>query len=143
MLSLAVGTLLCSGNLCGQDSNFPSACLSYEPTVVKIAGTLTRKTFPGPPNYESVRRGDRAETYWFVELHAPVCVTEDKADPDLNPSQDRVGKIQLVLDPDAYKTYKGLVDGEVVATGSLFGAHTGHHHTPVLLTTKFIEATHH
>ena len=107
MFSLAVGTLLCSGNLCAQHSNFPSACLSDEPTVVKIAGTLTRKSFPGPPNYESVRKGDRAETYWFVELHSPVCVTEDKADPDLNPSQDRVGKIQLVLDPDAYETYRG------------------------------------
>ena len=140
MLRLVVGALLCSGSLClGQNPSSP-ACLSYEPAVVKVTGTLTRKTFPGPPNYESVRMGDRAETYWFVELRSPVCVLEDKADPDLNPSQDQVREIQLVLESAMYKTYSGLIGRHVVTQGTLFGAHTGHHHTPVLLTVKSIES---
>ena len=106
---------------------------------MKISGILTCKTFAGPPNYESVRKGDQAEKYWLIELHSPVCVFEDKIDPDLNPSQDRVREIQLVLAPEEYQTYKGMVSKEVIAKGTLFGAHTGHHHTPVLLTVKSIE----
>jgi hypothetical protein len=115
-------------------------CLSYEPAVVKIAGTLGRKTVPGPPNYESVRNGDRPETYWFVQLSRPVCVGEDEKEPDLNPAKNDVGSIQLVLAPDAYAAYKELVGKRVVASGTLFGAITGHHHTPVLLTVRTLSA---
>ena len=140
MLRLVVGALLCSGCLCpGQNTSSP-ACLSYQPAVVKITGTLTRKTFPGPPNYESVRKGNRAEMYWLVELRSPACVLEDKVSPDLNPSQDQIREVQLVLESAMYKTYSGLIGRRVVAQGTLFGAHTGHHHTPVLLTVKSIEA---
>jgi hypothetical protein len=143
MLSLVVGMFLCFGYLCVAQGTSTSTCLSYAPEVVMVVGTLTPKTFPGPPNYESIRNGDRAETDWLVELHSPVCVTEDKADPDLNPSQDRVIEMQLVLDPAAYKTYKRLIGRDVIVSGTLFGAHTGHHHTPVLVTVKSIEIAHH
>ncbi len=34
-------------------------CLSYEPTEVRLTGTISRKTFPGPPNYQSIRKGDK------------------------------------------------------------------------------------
>jgi hypothetical protein len=115
-------------------------CLSYEPAVVKIAGSLERKTVPGPPNYESVRNGDRPETYWFVKLSRPVCVGEDEKEPDLNPAKKGVGSIQLVLSPDAYAAYKELVGKRVVVSGTLFGAVTGHHHTPVLLTVRTLSA---
>jgi hypothetical protein len=118
-------------------------CLSYEPAVVKIEGTLGRKTAPGPPNYESVRNGDRPETYWFVELSQPVCVDEDKTEPDLNPAKKDVGRIQLLLGQTAYAAYKGIMGGKVVAGGTLFGAITGHHHTPVLLTVRGISALNH
>jgi len=107
--------------------------------MVKVSGTLIQKTFPGPPNYESVRKGDKAEVDWLVELRSPVCVTEDKADPDLNPSQDRIHELQLVLSPEAFKDYRNLMGRDVVAQGTLFGAHTGHHHTPVLLTVSSIK----
>jgi hypothetical protein len=115
-------------------------CLLYEPAVVKIAGSLERKTVPGPPNYKSVRNGDRPETYWFVKLSRPVCVREDEKEPDLNPAQKRVGSIQLDLSPEAYAAYKELVGKGVVVSGTLFGAVTGHHHTPVLMTVRTLSA---
>ena len=37
---------------------------------------------------------------------------------------------------DSYKEYIDLVGKQVTATGTLFGEHTGHHHTPVLLTVR-------
>jgi len=43
-----------------------------------------------------------------------------------------VSDLQLVTE----KYDKALVGRKVVATGTLFRAHTGHHHTKVLLTVN-------
>jgi hypothetical protein len=67
-------------------------------------------------------------------------VAEDEKEPDLNPAKKGVGRIQLVLSPDAYAAYKELVGKRVVVSGTLFGAITGHHHTPVLLTVLTLSA---
>jgi hypothetical protein len=113
-----------------------TACLLYEPSVVTLKGTLIRKTFPGPPNYESVRKGDRPETYWLVELADPVCVDKDPKDPDLGPAHNDIRIVQLVVEPKLYKSHASLIGRHVVATGTLFGAISGHHHTPVLLSVR-------
>jgi hypothetical protein len=34
------------------------ACVSYEPEAVKLSGVIKEHTFAGPPNYESVAKGD-------------------------------------------------------------------------------------
>jgi len=81
--------------------------------------------------------------YWFVELRSPACVLADKLKPALNISQDHVREIQLVLETAMYKTYSLLIGRQVVVQGTLFGAHTGHHHTPVLLNVKSIESADH
>lgn len=120
-----------------------SGCKSYEPASVALHGKVVRKTFAGPPNYSNISNGDEAEVYWLLELDTAICVDEDKAQPDLNPRQKNVKAVQLVfLNGDAYKEYQSLVGKRVVATGSLFGAHTAHHHTDVLLTVKNLEPPH-
>jgi len=113
-----------------------SQCLSYDPAVVTLSGTLVRKTFPGPPNYECIKKSDKPETSWFLELPASICVNEDQAQPDLNPRQSGIHEIQLVLEPKQYQQCKGMVGSRVVAIGTLFGEHTAHHHTPVLLIVR-------
>jgi hypothetical protein len=117
------------------------ACLPYEPAVVTVRGTLERKTFPGPPNYESARKGDKPETYWILELPQAVCVAEDSREPDLDPARANISRIQLVLTPEMYAAYKALVGRKVMASGTLFGAISGHHHTPVLLTVRIVSAS--
>ncbi len=76
-----------------------ASCLSYEPTLVTLRGTLVRKTFAGPPNHDSMRKGDRAETYSFVHLPTSVCVDEDKQNPDLNPVRNGAREVKLVDSP--------------------------------------------
>jgi hypothetical protein len=34
-----------------------SRCLSYEPAEVTLMGTLTSRSLPGPPNYQSIANG--------------------------------------------------------------------------------------
>ena len=136
--TIAVIFLISMNSLVGQSTPEPQ-CLSYEPAVVTLSGTLVRKTFPGPPNYESVKKGDRPETGWFLNLPESVCVNESKTEPDLNPKQSGIHEIQLVLQPEQYQQHKGMVGRKVLATGTLFGEHTGHHHTPVLLRVRKLE----
>ena len=120
----------------------PAGCRSYEPAVVTLHGSLIRKTFPGPPNYSDIHKGDRAETYFLLNLDSPICLDMDKSDPDLRPSQKNVRTVQLVLEEGTYERFKPLLGKKVVASGSLFAAHTGHHHTPVLLTVANLEQAH-
>lgn len=111
-------------------------CLSYDTDSVRLTGTISRKTFPGPPNYESIRKGDKPETYWILHLAKPVC-TKASADND---AESNVTDIQLILPPKAYARFKKFVDKKdgLVVIGKLMHAITGHHHTPVLMEVKAI-----
>ena len=66
----------------------------------------------------------------------------DASEPRLNPSQKDVRKVQLVLDQESHDNFEGLLGKRIVATGSMFGGHSGHHHTHVLLTVKSLELSH-
>jgi hypothetical protein len=120
-----------------------SNCLSCEPSAVKLTGTLVRKTFPGPPNYASVQHGDKLEIYWLLNLAKPICVDEDTAEPGLNPAHKGIRTMQLVIPAEFYKKYKSLVGHEVVVTGTLFGEHTAHHKTPVLVMVNSLAIVDH
>jgi len=119
-----------------------AGCRSYEPATVGLHGKLVRETFAGPPNYDDIRKGDKAETVWLVTLDSPICINQDEAEPDRNPSQKNVRKVELVLNKEDGERAKALLGKRVVATGSLFGAHTGHHHTPILLTVTYLDLPH-
>jgi len=143
MISLAQIVMVLLVSLPGTRSQLePAGCRSYEPAVVTLHGSLIRKTFPGPPNYSDIHKGDRAETYFLLNLDSPICLDMDKSAPDLRPSQKNVRTVQLILEEGTYERFKPLLGKEVVARGSLFAAHTGHHHTPVLLTVSNLEQAH-
>jgi len=109
-------------------------CLSYEPVGVKLTGIIISKTYPGPPEYESIRKGDEPETYWLLALPRPACVDQPDPTDDVNVAQRGIRRIQLVFhDEKDYRTYQPLLGRRVIATGTLYGAITIHHKTPVLL----------
>jgi hypothetical protein len=116
-------------------------CLQFEPAVTSIVGKLSRRTLPGPPNYESVKAGDAPETYWFVTPARPLCVRGTPAD-DLNRADvANVATVQLILLHDEYKTHARMIGRSVKVTGTLSTAITGHHHTPVVLEVVKMEAS--
>lgn len=113
-----------------------STCLSYEPSLVRLTGKLIRKTFPGPPNYEDIHRGDKPEVYWLLSLSKLVCVDQDNEQPDLNPAHKNIRELQLVIPAEFYTRFHSLIGQRVSVSGTLFGGHTARHHTPVLVTVK-------
>lgn len=94
-----------------------------------LTGRLVRRTFPGPPNFESVRRGDRPETYWLLRLDRPICVQADADRDVVRP----IREVQLLLGAEDFVRDRRLVGHRVIARGAFMDAISGHHHTDVLL----------
>lgn len=113
-------------------------CLSYEPAKVNITGMIVRKIFPGPPEYSSIEEGDMPEQFWVLKPTKPICVNGDPSDIVNSEAEKNVTGLHLVLDARQYAKYKGYVSKQVVVSGTLFHAHTGHHRTRVLLEVSEI-----
>ena len=117
-------------------SSAAAQCLQYEPKAITLAGVLRRETHAGPPNYESIRRGDKPETIWVLRLTKSICVA---GTDDINVKEENQTELQLVLAPDQFRKYQRLIGQRVVVNGTLFHAHTGHHHKTLLITVSEIK----
>jgi len=104
-------------------------CLKPAPEIVVLSGKLVRRTYPGPPNYADIKKGDEPETGFYLLLNEPVCYVGD----ELSDPKQNVSLIQLVLDQKGYDELSPYLGKIIKLKGSLFGSHTGHHHTPILL----------
>lgn len=109
-------------------------CVSYGGEIT-LTGKLSRRTFPEQPNYESIEKGDAAATYFFVSPLQPICVAEGRNSEGLEPPEPTVEEIQLVFlaAKRSYRQLRRYLGKDVVCLGSIYHAHTGHHHSPVLL----------
>lgn len=116
-------------------------CVTYHyDEAINISGRIIKKTFAGPPNYESIKNGDRPETYLVLKLDQPICLGKTPGD-DLNEAAENINLLQLLIADDAqHKAASKLVGQTVVVSGSFFSAQSGHHHTPVLLELTQIRA---
>jgi hypothetical protein len=102
----------------------------------RFEGVLTRGIFPGPPNYENVHKGDKPEPAYILRLRKPICVMGG-AFVDSSKPIDRIQVFPADADTDGQsrsKDLRRLVGRSVTVEGrEPFGAHTGHHHAPLLL----------
>ena len=113
-------------------------CLKYDTTVVLLTGTLRSRMFAGPPNYESIKRGDRKETALILVLATRIC-TSSRETKGGDVSESKVRDVQLVvMKPAHWKTIQRRMGKRVAVTGKLFHANTGHHRTKVLLDVASI-----
>jgi hypothetical protein len=109
---------------------------------LSFEGTLNYRIYPGPPNYEDVRKGDTPEPTYILKLEEPICATGDEF-VDQNVKFDRIqifpesGKAGQAL----WRDLRGLIGQRVVVTGTgAFGSHTGHHHAPLMLPIASVSA---
>jgi hypothetical protein len=120
-----------------------AACIDVKQTDrLSFQGTLSHQIFRGPPNFEDVRKGDAREAAYILALDAPACAVGD----DFLNASESFDRIQLLPndarpDPALSRTLRRLVGKRVSVQGaSAFGAHTGHHHAPLLVSVKNITA---
>ncbi len=105
----------------------------FEPKAVDLEGTIVTLKFPGPPNYESIKNGDRDETGPYLILNNPIDIKlSSNVQIGNNEPTTNVKLIQLIVlnDSDWGKIKEG---NQVHITGTLSNALTGHHHARVLL----------
>lgn len=107
--------------------------LHYEPDIIDLSGTIKIMTFPGPPNYESMKEGDLPEGGACLWLDQAVDVnSSDKVKDEINEPENNIKLIQLVIYD--HKDWVKIKDGaHVRIIGTLFRGQTAHHHTRVLL----------
>ena len=116
------------------DDKTRGGCVAYELDTVQVDGVLERRTYPGPPNYESVSRGDAREVGYYMRLTDGLCVTRNL--DATNVPTAGVRRVQLIVDAEQAKRLRRLVGRRVTMRGSLTHASTGHHHAELLLTLQ-------
>lgn len=121
--------------------------LEYEPRIVTLTGKIVSKIFPGPPNYEDFKKGDKPERVFLLILDSPISVRAKPSNPTLYPTERNVREVQLWgYHPQTYKQLLQMVGKRVVVTGRLSHSTTGHHRTRILMEminvrTNFKKAT--
>jgi len=114
-------------------------CFEYGPPVT-FTGKLLSKIAPGPPNYESIRKGDQKETVILLTLAQPFCTTgNDPAGVDVPEKGLRDLQLAITKDED-WPAIRRLKGKRVTVSGTLFHAHTGHHRTRVLMSVTQVRA---
>src|SRR5260221_11968066 len=112
-----------------------ASCIDLKQTdTLSFEGTLNYRIFPGPPNYEDVRKGDTPEPTYILKLEEPICATGNEF-VDQNVKFDRIqifpesGKAGQAL----WRDPRGLIwqRGGVAGAGGIRGD-TGPHHAPLI-----------
>ena len=111
--------------------------LSYEPEVVELDGQLVVQSKYGPPNFGEQPKTDQKVSVPVLLLRDRVSVLGDDGDGHNSKTVHGVRQVQLAFDSNT--SHKTLIGKQVVVTGSLFHAHTGHHYTDVVLIVQSIE----
>jgi hypothetical protein len=107
-----------------------SQCMSYSNTVT-LNGTLSRKMFPGPPNYQSIAGGDREEYFFFLTLASPICVSPGQDSMERGVSRAKI--LQLIFVGGGIPSRRGQPGNDVTCTGKIWPRETAHHHSRILL----------
>jgi hypothetical protein len=122
-----------------QTSEPDEKCFNYEPEKVLLEGQLYKKSFPGPPNYTDVKKGDEEEVYWLLKTTVPFCVNENER--IWGEKHTNLSDVQLIIGSETgfYKTKRSLLNKKVIVTGSLIPQITGHHKTEVLIDVHSLD----
>lgn len=130
MKSLARFAALCLLALCAASALASNPFYKADDTtVVELSGTFGVDV--------GLDANDVEEHYYYVKLDQPIDV-DDVTDPDPEyvRHETNITKIQLALDGDerfSSKAYKGK---RVTIKGALYGSHSAHHHTRILMSLK-------
>jgi len=110
-------------------------CIEYG--AVSLTGRLVRQTYAGPPDFESMTRGDQPQVIWILALDRGVCAVDGGARYPREPYQK---EIQLVLPAELASKYRALLGERVTATGQLI--HGGARYDKrLVLTTNDVRKT--
>ena len=137
MVALArVLAVLAAGTPAGSGAS--DSCYHYTPAAVALTGRLAQRTMPGPPNYESIARGDRPEVVMFLILDTPICTIGDYKDSPNSDAFPRQDTLQVRSTPATAPQLRRLIGSRVTIEGTLAEWALGRDRTPVLVDASAV-----
>jgi len=115
-----------------QEKSIPKSCVPDSAVQGSFAGQLERRTYPGPPKYESVTSGDTSETGYYLKLDGWACRPAPGDTVGVYSHAD-IEWIQVLLTEPDYARLRSYLGKHVRVTGALVPAESGHHHTLLIL----------
>ena len=121
---------------------FADSCYHYRPASVSLTGRLIQRRLPGPPNYESIARGDRPQVVDFLILDAPICTIPDYKDSPNTDAFQGQDTIQVRRAESTWRDVRRLTGSRVVVTGTLSEWALGPDRTPVVIDPTEVRPIH-
>jgi hypothetical protein len=107
--------------------------------VVSLTGRLIERTLPGPPHYDSFRRGDRPELVDLLVLDTPLCTIADYKDSPNTDSFNGQDTVQVRKRDATWRKIRRLIGQRVTVTGTLVEWALGPDRTPVVLDPTVVQ----
>lgn len=117
------------------------SCYHYTPAVVALTGRLIQRTFPGPPNYQSIARGDRPQLVDLLILDAPICTIGDYKDSPNTDAFQGQDTIQVRRAAATWNDVRRLTGQRVTVVGTLSEWALGPDRTPVVVDPTSVRPT--
>jgi len=141
--TLLIMNVWSEANVVGQ-SNFDQVhqqqqWFAYETEVVTLEGRLKVRMKYGAPNFGENPKTDEREYVPVLVLSRSINVRAKKDDVINGTTVRHARVVQLVLETGLLLSSKAFVGETVFVTGTLFHAHTGHHHYEVLMSVQQIK----
>jgi len=118
------------------------SCYHYRPASVSLTGRLIQRRLPGPPNYESIARGDRPQVVDLLILDAPICTIPDYKDSPNTDAFQGQDTIQVRRAESTWRDVRRLTGSRVVVTGTLSEWALGPDRTPVVIDPTEVRPIH-
>lgn len=109
-------------------------CLDYGPVL--LSGRLVRQTYAGPPDYESITKGDAPQVIWVLQLERTVCVIDSAG---REPKEHAAEEIQIVLPADQYERYRNLLGAKITVNGTLIRGGARHDKRLVIAASEITQ----
>ena len=113
-------------------------CWNESKTCV-ITGTLETQVYPGPPEYDDIKKGDAKEEGLYVKLDLPITIHFKDWDKKDAPAAKSISFMQIAGEFDEVRFYKlGEMKkkSHVTIRGKVFASFNAHHHTPFLIDAE-------
>jgi hypothetical protein len=101
---------------------------------VTLSGRLESHVYPGPPNYESIRGGDRAEGAYILVLDRPICIDDGG---EFGNARAPFRRVHIYTARDALQPrLQAAVGHRIRISGQGFAAWTAHHRAPLVVEVR-------
>jgi hypothetical protein len=108
-----------------------ASCMDYGPA--SLTGTLVRQTYAGPPDYESVTKGDQPIVIYVLQLNYTLCLNESRV------VGQGIREMQLQWSGAGPGPFSDLLGRKVTVSGELIRGDAKHDKRVVLVASKITQ----